>query len=280
MIERQTLAGFNVIVMTEEQSNSKAVLCPERGGILIQLALRGKEILYLQEETFSDITKNIRGGNPVLFPICGPLPDNEYVLDGNTYSMKQHGFARNKPWKVEAMEANKVTLLLEDDEETREQYPFEFCLRFTYELKDGQLLIHQQYENRSQRVMPFYAGFHPYFKGNHSKSKYNIPSSQFFDYSDNETKKRTGATADLDIRDTKVFLRLSDSTSSIQNERYTLHVSYSQHFKHALLWSERPEEYICLEPWMAEAGSLTNKEDIIQLEPGKTLEAECSYSIE
>lgn len=280
LIMQQTLAGFNVIVLTEEKSNSKAVICPERGGILIQLTLQGEDILYLQEETFADASKNIRGGNPILFPICGPLPNNEYELDGVTYSLKQHGFARNKAWRVEEMESTKVTLLLEDDEETRAQYPFHFCLRFTYELNDGKLMIYQNYENRSQHTMPFYAGFHPYFNGNHSKFKYNIPSSQFLDYSDGQIKERTGATADLDIRDTKVFLELSDSTSSFKGERYTVHVSYSNQFNYALLWSERPEEYICLEPWMAGPGTFTDNEGVIQLEAGKSIDAECTFSIE
>ena len=72
----EKMAGYNVIVLTEAATDSRTVICPERGGILIQLTLQGKEIFYLQEETFADPTKNIRGGNPVLFPICGPLPNN------------------------------------------------------------------------------------------------------------------------------------------------------------------------------------------------------------
>lgn len=280
MIVQQKYLGYDVIVMTEEESDSKAVICPERGGILLQLTLGGKEIFYLQEETFKDKTKNVRGGNPILFPICGPLPNNEYTLNGSSYIMKQHGFAREKPWTVDQLEPFRVTLVLEDDEETRKVYPFQFRLRFTYELKDGKLTIHQNYENLSKTSMPFYAGFHPYFLGNHSNSKYNIPSSRYLDYSDHTIKERTSATAELDIKDSKIYNQLSDPVSSFKNDDYTLHLAYSEQFKYIVLWSERPDEYICMEPWMAQAEGFSKNNGVIELEPGQLIEAKCAFSIE
>ncbi|WP_050615657.1 aldose epimerase family protein [Bacillus testis] len=280
MVEQQTMSGYSVIVITDDDTQSKAVLCPERGGILLQLTLRNEDILYLQEETFIDATKNIRGGNPVLFPICGPLPDNEYTLDGVTYTMKQHGFARNKAWKVLSAEGTKVSLVLEDDEETKNQYPFSFQLIFTYELKDGKLLIHQSYENKSERAMPFYAGFHPYFLGNHHASKYNIPAARYLDNEDNKMKERKQPTAELAIGDSKVYMHLSDPEMCIKEGKRTLHIQYSEVFQNGVLWSERPEEYICLEPWMAGPGTFSKEEGAIYLEPGQILRAECVYFIE
>ena len=275
----QTISGFNILTLTEESSHSKAILCPERGGILIQLTLQDKDILYLQEETFADVSKNIRGGNPVLFPICGPLPNDAYSMNGQTYSMKQHGFARNKAWEVIESTSTKVTLQLTDDEETRAQYPFQFRLRFTYELKDGKLLIDQTYENLSANVMPFYAGFHPYFIGNHSNSEYSIPATHYLDYSDYKTKERTCNISELDIRDTKLFVHMSDSTSSIKGDSYKLQMHTSNPFNCAVLWSERPTEYICLEPWMAGPYGFDNKEGVVRLEAGEKLHAQCGFSI-
>ena len=277
---QQKMSGFDVIVLTEEASNSKAVICPERGGILIQLTLHGEEILYLQEDTFADPSKNIRGGNPILFPICGPLPDNEYTLDGKTYTMKQHGFARNKAWEVVEYSETKVTLQLKDDEETRKQYPFEFCLQFTYELKDGKLSIHQIYENLSSSTMPFYAGFHPYFIGNHAQSEYTIPSDQYLDYSDYQTKAYTCKLNELQIFDSKLFSNLKDSEANFKNDRYSLKVQYSNQFTWAVVWSEKSDEYICLEPWMAGPLGFDNNTGVVQLPAGEKLLAECSFSIE
>lgn len=276
---KQVISGFECIVLTEEATQSRAVLCPERGGILIQLRLQGEEILYLNDETFADSTKNIRGGNPVLFPICGPLPNNEYEMNRQTYSMKQHGFARNKPWEVIESSASKATLQLKDDEETRAQYPFQFCLQFTYELKDGTLHIYQTYENLSADTMPFYAGFHPYFIGNHAQSTYTIPAARYWDYSDNETKPYTCELKELQISDSKLFSGLTGSEASFKDSRYKLQVQYSDQFKWVVVWSEQSDEYICLEPWMAGPLGFDNNPEVIRLPAGKKLQAECSFSI-
>lgn len=283
MIEQQQFLGFNCVVMTEKKSNSKAILCPERGGILIQLTLEGEEVFYLQEDSFRDVTKNIRGGNPILFPICGSLPNNEYLMDGKRYELKQHGFARNKPWVVDTTEATeasvKVTLRLEDDEETRSLYPFSFRLLFTYELKDGKLSLYQSYENLSDRTMPFYAGFHPYFLGDHRSATYDIPSTRYYDYVDGKVKECDQAIEELEIADAKLFLDLSKLTSSIHFKEHTLCLSYSNHFTHGALWSERSSEYVCLEPWMAGPWSFTDNKGVIELEAGQKVQAECSFTI-
>ena len=50
-------------------------------------------MLYLDQERFLDSSKSVRGGIPVLFPICGglpgdrlPLPQGEFTLPRSTVS--------------------------------------------------------------------------------------------------------------------------------------------------------------------------------------------------
>ena len=38
--------------------------------------------------------------SPVLFPIVGRLKDHEYLFEGKTYSMAQHGFARDMDFEI------------------------------------------------------------------------------------------------------------------------------------------------------------------------------------
>ena len=274
----ETMAGYRVIVLTEKATSSRAVLCPERGGILLQLTLHGKDIFYLQEETFADPTKNIRGGNPVLFPICGPLQNNEYKLNGHTYTMKQHGFARNKSWNVINQDSNWVTLRLEDDQETLEQYPFHFSLEFTYKLEDGKLSIYQSYKNLSSNPMPFYAGFHPYFKANHSKSQYEIPAVQYIDNEDGSTNEYEGNLSDLPIQDAKNFNPVTDRISRLRHNQDIIEVEYSHHFDTLVVWSERPDHFVCLEPWMALPGGF-DQPGVVRLPAGEEIQAACSISI-
>lgn len=275
----ETMAGYQVIILTEKATDSRAILCPERGGILLQLTLHGKEILYLQEETFADPTKNIRGGNPVLFPICGPLPNNEYQLKGHTYTMRQHGFARNKAWDIVDQASNWVTLRLRDDAETLEQYPFHFSLEFTYKLENGKLSIDQTYKNLSSETMPFYSGFHPYFIANHSTSHYRIPATQYVDNEDGLTKPFENNLKDLPIQDAKLFHLVSEGRSSLSHNQDTIEVDYSNHFTTIVIWSEQPEQYVCLEPWMALPDGFDQEDGLVRLPAGEELQAKCRISI-
>lgn len=56
---------------------------------------------------------------PFLFPFVGRLKDNQYTYKGQTYPMGQHGFARDKEFKVIEQKKDKATFLLESDEETK-----------------------------------------------------------------------------------------------------------------------------------------------------------------
>lgn len=38
--------------------------------------------------------------SPVLFPIVGGLKDGQYRVDGTSYSMGQHGFARDREFQL------------------------------------------------------------------------------------------------------------------------------------------------------------------------------------
>ena len=61
--------------------------CPKRGGLITNWVSEGKEILYFDEKRFIDKTKSIRGGIPILFPICGNL-DIPNSLFGNAKKIK------------------------------------------------------------------------------------------------------------------------------------------------------------------------------------------------
>ena len=56
---------------------------PLRGGILTNWVSNHKEIIYFDQKRFLEKTKSIRGGIPILFPICGDLERNS--LFGESY---------------------------------------------------------------------------------------------------------------------------------------------------------------------------------------------------
>ena len=66
-----------------EVSGDYLKISPERGGLITSWKCNGREILYLDQLRFSDLSKSIRGGIPVLFPICGDLPGNKIYFDNS-----------------------------------------------------------------------------------------------------------------------------------------------------------------------------------------------------
>jgi D-hexose-6-phosphate mutarotase len=138
----------------------EAWIAPARGGMVTRFSIGGEDVLYLDEATLGDLSKNVRGGIPILFPIAGKLmPDR---LPGATAPLAQHGFARNRPWRV-VSSAGRAVLALDSDDATRAAYPFDFALTFSYALRDRALEIEQRFENRGAAPMPIQPGLHPYF---------------------------------------------------------------------------------------------------------------------
>jgi galactose mutarotase-like enzyme len=140
---------YKTYILTDSKAQSCLEVVPERGGIITHWSLHEQDILYLDAERFANPNASVRGGIPILFPICGNLPDNTYTYKGQQYQLKQHGFARDLPWTVvESSESNNspvsLTIVLDSNDQTRAIYPFDFQLAFTYELKDNSLELWQR----------------------------------------------------------------------------------------------------------------------------------------
>jgi len=103
------------------------------------------------------------GRSPILFPMVGKAPDNHIGIDGKTYGMAQHGFARRSEFRLTAAGDSECRHELTASAETLEVYPFDFRLAVTHALSDRRLTVRAEVENRDRRVMPFGLGFHPAF---------------------------------------------------------------------------------------------------------------------
>ena len=86
------------IFVFQLDQNNYIKFCPERGGVITNWVSDGNEILYFDEKRFMDKTKSIRGGIPILFPICGNLNISSSVFGKEYLQLTQHGFARDSQW--------------------------------------------------------------------------------------------------------------------------------------------------------------------------------------
>ncbi len=100
---------------------------------------------------------------PILFPVIGNCKDGKVIIDGRSYPMEKHGFARKAPFHPAIVGENYVTLEMTETPATMKMYPFEFSLEVTYELTDSGFRCYFAVENQSEKPMPFCVGGHPAF---------------------------------------------------------------------------------------------------------------------
>lgn len=278
--------GLDVYELIDSENTSWLKVVPERGGIIIGFGVDGDEVLFLNKETLYDTEKNIRGGIPILFPISGQLENGEYEWNGHVYQMKNHGVARNQPWEVietktEEKQAS-ITLGFKSNEETRRSYPFDFEVIFTYTLAKNQLTIDQQYKNHSDSDMPIYAGFHPYFKTTSKDLNYETDAKTYLDYNDMKINEIHGS---LDLTNKKESFVLLDAKKSeisfgLPDLKKTISMTYGNEFKYIVLWTEKDQEFVCVEPWMAKTNELNQKEELVLIQPNEVLKTTVNVSVE
>jgi galactose mutarotase-like enzyme len=260
--------------LRDEATKSLLVLAPSRGGMATRLALGGRHVFFLDEATLRDPTKNVRGGNPVLFPAPGKLTNDAFERDGKRGSMKQHGFARNVAWEVTRTDtdgAAKATLRLVSDDVTRAAYPWDFVAEYTYILRGTVLRIEQRFENTGKDRMPFGAGFHPYFHLKQSEkagARIGTKATRAFD---NVTKQ----TVDLDgivLAQREVDLHLLDHGAepcTLTWASGALAVRGSPELSHWVVWTLEGKDFVCVEPWTCPGNALNTGDRLIVLEPGE-----------
>jgi galactose mutarotase-like enzyme len=275
--------NLTFIELRSEGNSSWLKVVPERGGIITSLGIHGEELLFINEETLHNVEKNIRGGIPILFPISGQLTNGQYEWDDKTYTMKNHGFARNLPWEVVEIntyeEEASIKIKLESNDETKADYPFEFELVFTYILRENELIIDQTYQNKSTKDMPFYAGFHPYFKTANKQLKIDTDASEYLDYNDMQIKRIEGA---ISIDQKESYLLKSGTRSirfSLKEIDKLVTINYGEEFPYIVLWSEEGQAFVCVEPWMAQTDELNKKDELTMIKPGKEIHTKVSISI-
>lgn len=276
---------YKTYILSDHKAQSRIEVVPERGGIITRWQLRDEEILYLDNERFANPDLTVRGGIPILFPICGNLPDNIYTIHNQEYQLKQHGFARDLPWEVidqETEECASITLRLDSNDQTKQLYPFDFEVIFTYQLKGNTLEIRQSYTNNSAESMPFSTGLHPYFATlDKTQLEFQIPSTE---YQDQRNKTIHPFTGSFDFQSDEIdveFRNLSDVSASVtdKSRKLHLHLSYDDAYSRVVFWTVKGKDFYCLEPWTAPRNAINTGEQLILLEPDASLETVVALTV-
>ena len=262
----------------------------------------GTEYLWQGDPAYWD------GQAPNLFPFIGRLYEGKCSYEGKEFPMGIHGFAAAQEFEPVITEPDRVILELRDNEQTRKQYPVFFSYQIGYTLKENQVIITNRARNLDQKCMAFAIGGHPGFRVPIE------PGEKFEDYSlqfahdcvptrigfsdqvlvngqqwvyrlkDNRTIPLSHDIFDDDaiiLRDVdrKVKLSSSASTRSVTVEYPDFPCLGFWHMPHM----DAP--YVCIEPWTSLPArqdvveELTQKSDLIHLNPGETFQTNWTVSV-
>jgi D-hexose-6-phosphate mutarotase len=250
---------------------------PERGGLVTGWRCGGQEVLYFDDARFADPSKSVRGGIPVLFPICGGLPDSP---------LPQHGFARDQSWQLsELSDGAGVRLILGDNAATRALYPHAFGLTLELRLEPAALAITAVVENRgSQDVMPFSLGLHPYFTVSDLDGvRFEGLPERCFNHltmADEATAaqlQRLSSGIDLLVRPSGDVRLIDPGAAGGQGRSITLRCSHPLDL--AVLWTDPPRSMVCLEPWSGPRLALISGDRRLELPPGANMSLHTRYEL-
>ena len=267
---------------------------------------KGGELISFQDENgteyiWSGDPAYWSGRNPVLFPIVGNLNDNTVILDGNSYTMQRHGFARHSEFSVAQQGDDFVVFSLSQSPETLRQYPYPFLLSVRHQLTDDGFYTEFTVENTGEKPLPFCIGAHTAF------CCPLLPDEAFEDYQLVFDRPETAQSIMLtphgtishdkrlpmlsdsntlplnhqifDQYDTLIFDGLSSKGVSLVHKTsgHGVHMEFTD-FPMIAFWTmvNAGAPYICLEPWHGcaaydnESGLFEDKPHCIVLKSGES----------
>ncbi len=238
--------------------------------LTVEIASKGAELMSIKKDGVEYLWQGLpeywSGRAYNLFPTCGRMYEGKYTYKGKIYEMKIHGIVRYLECEVYEHSEDKITFILESNEETRKIYPFDFKY-FAEFILDGDKLINKYTAvNTGDTVLPCTFGGHPGFNvplDNGDFEDYYLefseecsPKEAFF----SESGKVDGLLRDNKFIDLKHSLFDNDSffmtgcadsvtLKSDKSER-SVTVAYPD-FTYLGVWHmpQTDSPYVCIEPW-------------------------------
>lgn len=266
------------------RSGASEVSVALRGAELISWRCDGAELIWSGDPSYWPDQA------PILFPVVGWTRDGVRV-DGKTFPLGLHGFARRKEFFVMSRAENRVRLGLRADVETRALYPFEFLLEVDISILNNDLYMIIDVLNEGRRPLFYACGLHPgfvwplpggfgahkiRFDAEESASVPVIAPGGLF-----SAKRRpiplSGRELDLATEGFDEALCFLDARSAgldfyaENGPRLRMEL---ENFPHLALWSRPGAPFLCLEAWTGYgdpenfSGELSEKPSMRRLEPG------------
>lgn len=141
----------------------------DKGAELISIQRDGREYMWCGDPKYWGRRA------PILFPIVGRLADDTLRVNGQGYTMKQHGFARDAEFlrvepkpsllggAIDVQEINGPLVFKMYQDGIPANYPYPFDLEARYEIINNVVSCSWEVKNLGTETMHFQIGAHPAF---------------------------------------------------------------------------------------------------------------------
>ncbi|WP_158807321.1 aldose 1-epimerase family protein [Beijerinckia sp. L45] len=240
---------------------------------------------------------------PILFPVVGWTRDGSVRVDGQSYPLGLHGFARAMRFRIAAQEADWACLMLDASDESRTVFPFDFSLAVTFRLTADALRTELTIHNTGTGAMPYACGLHPGFCWPFAGG---TPEDYAIDFAESEastvpmiapdglfTRQRRRVPIDgprlalseaLFAREALCFLEAKSRSLRFAHRDDAAITVTLEDFPHIALWARPGGRFLSIEAWTGHGdmedsdGDLWKKPSMIQLEAGTTRRHAATYA--
>lgn len=306
------LEGYGYELITMAGAGHEVRILPQAGFNLYYWTFEGGE-LFMEP---TDITAfGTKYGNPILFPTPNRIRDAVYTWQGRTYTMTKrgekvllHGLVKDEPFAVTRLDATEDAAVCEAQiaiapgNALYEGYPFACTLTVRYTLTAAGLHMDVTVHNDGEQEMPFGFAVHPYFskRGDANKVALTVPCRRY--YEADEALIPTGRILPVDEAKTicdgyhtveslyldNVFRGMTaDMESKVQYEDVIVHISASDCFRNAVVYTPHDRPGFCIEPQTCatnfinmHAQGLVDESGLMVLPAGQTFACTVDMTVE
>ncbi len=259
---------------------------------LAEINRSGAELIYFGTNSGANIlwskqTDHWNRVAPNLFPIVGRLVNDSYTFQGKSYNMTQHGFARDREFKVVEQTVDSVRFRLVSDTKSMDIYPYSFVFDVCYSLTETGIVISYETQNTGNELMYYSVGGHPAFFLDEPLKNYYLEFDRAIQLDRHELNgsyfsgrtrdygfsNRLELTNDLFENDAFVLKQPAFKSVSLKHVNGNTLIQMDCNSWTAIgFWTKKDAPFICIEPWWGWAdhsdssGKLEEKAGIRKLE--------------
>ncbi|KAL2650755.1 hypothetical protein R1flu_018883 [Riccia fluitans] len=246
-LEKDATTGFEKVILREPRGSSAEILL-FGGQVTSWKNERGEELLFLSSKAIFKPPKAVRGGIPVCFPQFG-----------GQGSLEQHGFARNRLWKIvesssplPSVDSDKfslinnstkaiVELMLTPSEEDMKIWPHKFELRLRVALSSGGgLTMTVKVNNKDTKQFSFTFALHTYLSVA-DITEVRVEGLETLDYLDNlksgERSTEQGDAITFDNELDRVYLSTPSKIAVVDHEKKRTFVLKKDGLPDLVVWN-------------------------------------------